>query len=162
MVRQLDDALRRYGEIIKKDLGKDVMDFPGAGAAGGLGAGLMAFTNSTLRAGADIIIDTLNISDRIVGASLVIVGEGQTDRSTIFNKAPVAVAQRAKQFDIPTVEISGGLGEGYELVHEHGIDATFSILDHCMTIDDAMAETAPLVTNATEQICRALDISLRK
>ena len=91
----------------------------------------------------------------------MIVGEGQTDRSTVFNKAPVAVAQRAKVHGIPTVAISGSLGAGFEEIHDHGIDAAFSILDHCMTLEDAMSETAELVAGATEQICRALKVNVR-
>ena len=105
-VAYLDDALQRYGELLQRDLGRDVMEVPGAGAAGGLGAGLMAFTGAQLRPGADIVIDALDLDARLEGASLVIVGEGQTDRSTVFNKAPVAVAQRAKARGIPTVAIS--------------------------------------------------------
>lgn len=160
-VKYLDNALHRYGEILARDLFKDVMMEPGAGAAGGLGAGLMAFTSARLRPGADIVIDALDVDSRLNGASLVIVGEGQTDRSTIFHKAPVAVAQRAKAQGIPVIAISGSLGDGYELVHEHGIDAAFSILDCCMTLEAAMAETAELVTKATEQACRAVGVTVK-
>ena len=159
-VDYLDAALNRYGNLLERDLGREVMDTPGAGAAGGLGAGLMAFTNAELRPGADIVIDALDLDSRLEGASLVIVGEGQTDRSTVFNKAPVAVAQRAKALGIPSVAISGSLGDGFEGVHELGIDAAFSILDRCMTLEDAMSETAKLVTDATEQVCRALNVNV--
>ncbi len=156
----LDNALNRFGSLLKRDLGRDVMDTPGAGAAGGLGAGLMGFTNAILRPGADIVIEALDLESRLEGAALVIVGEGQTDRSTIFNKAPVAVAQRAGSRGIPTVAISGSLGDGFEQVHDYGIAAAFSILDHCMTLEDAMSETATLVTDATEQVCRALKVTI--
>ncbi len=156
----LDNALERFGTLLERDLGSEVMHTPGAGAAGGLGAGLMAFANAQLRPGADIVIDALDLENRLQDASLVIVGEGQTDRSTVFNKAPVAVAQRAKALGIPTVAISGSLGEGFEGIHDLGIDAAFSILDHCMTLEDAMSETATLVADATEQVCRALKISV--
>ena len=159
-VKYLDAALHRFGGMLNRDLGKDVMMVPGAGAAGGLGAGLMAFTNARLRPGADIVIDALDLDARLKGASLVIVGEGQTDRSTIFHKAPVAVAQRAKAQGIPVITVSGSLGDGYELVHEHGIDAAFSILDCCMTLEDAMSDTAKLVRKATEQACRAVRVSI--
>ena len=120
----------------------------------------MAFTNAELRPGADIVIDALGLDSRLEGASLVIVGEGQTDRSTVFNKAPVAVAQRAKALGIPAVAISGSLGDGFEGVHEFGIEAAFSIIDHCMTLEDAMSETATLVADATEQVCRALNVNV--
>ena len=159
-VKFLDAALHRFGELLERDLGQDVMMVPGAGAAGGLGAGLMAFTNARLRPGADIVIDALDLDARLEGASLVIVGEGQTDRSTIFHKAPVAVAPRAKVQGTPVIAISGSLGDGYQQVHEHGIDAAFSILDCCMTLEDAMAETAELVTKATEQACRAVQVTV--
>ena len=160
MVKYLDNSLHRFGELLMRDLGKDVMEVAGAGAAGGLGAGLMAFANARLRPGADIVVDALDLESRLENAALVIVGEGQTDRSTVFNKAPVAVAQRARTRNIPTIAISGSLGDGYELVHEHGIDAAFSILDCCMTLEDAMSDTATLVAKATEQACRALRISI--
>ena len=160
MVEYLDNSLHRFGELLMRDLGKDVMEVAGAGAAGGLGAGLMAFANARLRPGADIVVDALDLESRLENAALVIVGEGQTDRSTVFNKAPVAVAQRARTRNIPTIAISGSLGDGYELVHEHGIDAAFSILDCCMTLEDAMSDTATLVAKATEQACRALRISI--
>ena len=159
-VTYLDNALHRFGTLLGRDLGRDVMEAPGAGAAGGLGAGLMAFTDADLRPGADIVIDALKFDERLDGASLVIVGEGQTDRSTVFNKAPVAVAQRARARGIPTVAISGSLGDGFEQVHDHGIDAAFSILDHCMTLEAAMSETASLVADATEQVCRALQVNV--
>ena len=159
-VKYLDAALHRFGELLERDLVQDVMMVPGAGAAGGLGAGLMAFTNARLRPGADIVIDALDLDARLEGASLVIVGEGQTDRSTIFHKAPVAVAQRAKVQGTPVIAISGSLGDGYQQVHEHGIDAAFSILDCCMTLEDAMADTAELVTKATEQACRAVQVTV--
>ena len=160
IVSFLDKTLHRYGTILERDLGREVMETPGAGAAGGLGAGLMAFTDAQLRAGADIVIDALDLDSRLSGASLVIVGEGQTDRSTIFNKAPVAVAQRAQAQGIPTIAISGSLGDGYEGVHDFGIDAAFSILDHCMTLETAMSETATLVADTTEQVCRALSVNV--
>ncbi len=160
-VAYLDNALNRYGNLLQRDLSRDVMEVPGAGAAGGLGAGLMAFTDAQLRPGADIVIDALDLDTKLEGASLVIVGEGQTDRSTIFHKAPVAVAQKAKSAGVPVIAISGSLGDGYELVHEHGIDAAFSILDSCMTLEDAMSDTAELVTKATEQACRAVGVALR-
>ena len=160
-VTYLDNALHRYGNLLQRDLDRDVMEVPGAGAAGGLGAGLMAFTDAQLRPGADIVIDALDLDAKLEDASLVIVGEGQTDRSTTFHKAPVAVAQKAKAVGIPVIAISGSLGDGYELVHEHGIDAAFSILDCCMTLEDAMSDTAELVTKATEQACRALSVNVR-
>ncbi len=155
-VKQLDTALRRFGEVVARDMEKDVMEIPGAGAAGGLGAGLMAFANAHLRLGADIVLEAVELESKLDGADLVIVGEGQFDRSTVFNKSPVAVAQRAKRLGIPVIGIAGSLGAGYHEVHEHGIDAVFSLVNRPMSLADAMADTARLVERATEEACRAI------
>ncbi|MDP6667641.1 MAG: glycerate kinase, partial [Dehalococcoidia bacterium] len=112
-VQELDAALANYAEVIAKDLHTDVAEIPGAGASGGLGAGLMGFFGARLRLGADIVMDALNINERLQDAELVIVGEGQFDRSTVFNKSPVAVAQRAKANGTPVIGIAGSLGAGY-------------------------------------------------
>jgi glycerate kinase len=98
-VRDLDAALANYAEVIARDLRADVAEIPGAGASGGLGAGLVGFFDARLRLGADIVLDAVNIDAHLPDADLVIVGEGQFDRSTVFNKSPVAVAQRAKKHD---------------------------------------------------------------
>ena len=161
-VATLDAALNRFGEIAKRDLGRDVGEIPGAGAAGGLGAGLMAFANARLRLGADIVLEAVGLDEKLEGADLVIVGEGQFDRSTVFNKSPVAVAQRARQRGIPVIGIAGSLGEGYSEVHEQGIDAVFSLVNRPMTLEDAMANTARLVAELTEQVCRAMAAARRR
>ncbi len=155
-VKQLDKALGRFGAVVKRDMGKDVGDIPGAGAAGGLGAGLMAFANARLRLGADIVLEAVGLEEKLEGADLVIVGEGQFDRSTVFNKSPVAVAQRARRLGIPVIGIAGSLGAGYREVHEHGIDAVFSLVSRPMTLQEAMADTERLVSRATEEACRAM------
>ncbi len=155
-IAQLDAALTRFGEIAKRDLGRDVGEIPGAGAAGGLGAGLMAFANARLRLGADIVLEAVGLDEKLDGADLVIVGEGQFDRSTVFNKSPVAVAQRARRRGIPVIGIAGSLGMGYQEAHEHGIDAVFSLVSGPMSLQDAMADTERLVAQATEEACRAM------
>lgn len=159
-VQQLDRALARYSEVIHRDLGRDVAQVPGAGAAGGLGAGLIAFTNATLRPGADIVMDALDVDARIADADLVIVGEGQIDRSTAFNKAPVAVAGRAAARGIPTIAIAGSLGDGWRAVLEQGIAAAFSIVDRPMTLDEAKSHAPQLLATVAEQACRAISIRI--
>lgn len=157
----LDAALNRFGKVAKRDLRRDVGDIPGAGAAGGLGAGLMAFANARLRLGADIVLEAVGLDAKLEGADLVIVGEGQFDRSTVFNKSPVAVAQRARRRGIPVIGIAGSLGAGYREVHEHGIDAVFSLVSRPMSLDEAMADTERLVARATEEACRAMAAAMR-
>ena len=160
-VRELDAALANYAEVIAKDLDTDVAEIPGSGASGGLGAGLMGFFDARLRLGADIVMDAVNIDEHLKDADLVIVGEGQFDRSTVFNKSPVAVAQRAKLNGTPVIGVAGSLGAGYREVHEHGIDAVFSLVNRPMSLKAAMADTKRLVSIATEEACRAIWLGVR-
>ncbi len=157
-VQDLDAALANFAEVIANDLHTDVAEIPGAGASGGLGAGLMGFFDARLRLGADIVLEAVSIEDHLVGAELVIVGEGQFDRSTVFNKSPVAVAQRAKKHGIPVIGIAGSLGAGFSEVHQHGIDAVFSLVNRPMSLKAAMEDTKRLVTIATEEACRAIAV----
>ncbi|HNR65492.1 MAG TPA: glycerate kinase, partial [Atribacterota bacterium] len=103
MVKILDDALSHFADIIKRDLGKDIKDIPGAGAAGGLGAGLMAFLDAELKPGIDIVIETVKLEQKLKDADLVITGEGEINASTIYGKTPIGVARVAKKYNIPVV-----------------------------------------------------------
>ena len=161
MVEQLDAALGHFAEIVRRDLGRDVERIPGAGAAGGLGGGLIAFLGGDLRAGVDIVLDTVGLDGRLKGASLVITGEGSTDRSTVYNKAPVGVARRARALGIPVVAVSGSLGDGYADVHDHGIKAAVAITRRPMTLDEATAEAAELIASATEEAIRLMQVGGR-
>jgi glycerate kinase len=161
MVKQLDASLASFADVVRRDLGKDVRERPGAGAAGGLGAGLMAFVNAELRAGVDIVLEAVKLDGELEGADLVITGEGQIDRSTVFNKAPVGVARLAKKRGIPVIAIAGSLGEGYEQTHALGIDAAFSLVSGPMSLDAAIGGSAPLIERAAEQAMRAVLIGRR-
>ncbi len=154
MIESLDAALLHFAEVVKRDIGVEINDVPGAGAAGGLGGGMIAFANGELRAGVDIVLDTVRLDDYLTGCNLVITGEGSMDHSTIYNKAPVGVAERAKRLGIPVVGISGSLGAGFQDVHEHGIDALASITPGPMTLDEASERAEELISNATEQVLR--------
>ena len=160
MVSKLDKALMNYANIIKKDLGVDIIDYPGSGASGGLGAAFMAFFGAKLRLGADIVLDLLDIDSEIKDSNLVIVGEGQFDRSTIFNKAPISVAHRAKSLGIPVLGIAGSLGAGFDEIHNHGIDSMFSLVNRPMSMNDAVSNSKRLIEIATEQACRAINMGL--
>lgn len=156
MVRLLDDGLNRLADALLRDMGRDVRCLPGAGAAGGLAAGLHAFAGARLRSGADIVLEAVGLDDKLEGADLVLVGEGRMDRSTVFEKAPVAVARRASRRGIPVVAIVGSLGDGFQAVHEHGVDAVFSLSDGAISPEQAMADAARLVAQVTEEVCRAV------
>jgi len=156
VVTQLDAALARYADVIERDLEIDIRDRPGAGAAGGLGAGLMAFLRAELRAGVDIVLEAVGLAEKLAGADLVITGEGQFDRSTVFDKAPVGVARLAKERSIPVIGIAGSLGEGFQQVHDCGVDAVFTLVNGPMSLEEAMADARALVENATEEVLRAM------
>lgn len=148
MVRVLEDNLAHYAKLIKEQLDIDIIDLPGAGAAGGLGAGLVAFLNGKLKPGVEIVAEAVQLDLFMSKADLVITGEGNTDSQTVHGKVAVGVAAIAKKYDIPVICLSGGLGDGYQKVYEHGITACFSIMDKPMSLDEAMEDTESLLYNA--------------
>ncbi len=122
MIKILDDALSHFAYIIKHNLGKDIKDIPGAGAAGGLGAGLMAFLDAELKPGIEIVIETVQLEQKLKDADLVITGEGEINLSTIYGKTPVGVAKIAKKYRIPVVSISALIDKSGLRAKEYGID----------------------------------------
>ncbi|WP_434138545.1 glycerate kinase [Photobacterium leiognathi] len=142
MVTQLDNNLDHYAEIIKRDLGKDVKDMAGAGAAGGMGAALLGLFNAQLRPGIEIVMDAVNLADALKDADLVITGEGRIDSQTINGKTPIGVARTAKRFNKPVIGIAGSLSYDCNVVHEHGIDAVFSVVPRSVSLTEALAEAA--------------------
>ena len=158
MVAQLDAALAHLAGVIKRDIGAEINDVPGAGAAGGLGGGLIAYLSASLRTGVDIVLDTVGLDERLEGADLVITGEGCLDYQTVYDKAPIGVARRAKARGIPVVSISGSLGERFTETHGHGIDAASAITGAPMTLEEASTRAAELVASATEQALRYMRV----
>ncbi|MCS7187694.1 MAG: glycerate kinase [Armatimonadetes bacterium] len=152
MVKLLDENLRHYAEIIRRDLGVDIENVPGAGAAGGLGAGLMAFCQAKLKRGVELVIRAVGLDERIQEADLVITGEGKIDFQTGFGKVPYGVAQVAKRYNKPVIAIAGQLGEGSEKCRDWGIDACFAIVNKPMSEQEAMANTLVLLKRAAEEL----------
>jgi glycerate kinase len=113
---RLDAALRHYAEVIERDLGVAVADVPGAGAAGGLGAGLIAFLGASIRPGIDVIAEAVQLAERIRGADLVLTGEGRLDGQTAFGKTVAGVARISAAEGVPVIAVPGSLGGGWELV----------------------------------------------
>ncbi|ELY4668110.1 glycerate kinase [Cronobacter sakazakii] len=138
MVTELDAALRRFGEQLEAATGKVIISAPGAGAAGGMGAALLGMLNAELRPGIEIVIESLGLAQAVRDADLVITGEGRLDSQSIHGKTPVGVARVAKQFQRPVVAIAGSLTPDYQIVHEHGIDAAFSVIDRIVTLQEAL------------------------
>ena len=157
MVAQLDRALAHFASIIHRDLGIDIADIPGAGAAGGLGGGLIAFLKAQLRPGAEIVLEAVKLDEHLQGAHLVITGEGCLDYQTVYNKAPIAVARHAKALGIPVVALCGSLGEGHQEVRQHGIDAAFAIISLPMSLEEAQQDARHLLTELTEEVMRLLE-----
>lgn len=161
MVEKLDAALANYAAVAETALGKSVKDTPGAGAAGGLGAGLLLFTKTQLRPGVDIILEVNGFDKALQGASLVLTGEGQTDFQTARGKAPVGAAKWAKKYGIPVVCISGGLGKGADEVIEQGIDAVISIAPRPISLEECLEHGEQLIEEAAERVCRIANIQLK-
>jgi glycerate kinase len=157
-VRELDAALGVFARVARRDTGREVAGAPGAGAAGGLGAGLLFFTPAQLRPGVGIVLEAVGFEARVRGADLVFTGEGRTDAQTAMGKAPVGVAAVAKRHGVPVVCLSGGLGEGAEAVLGHGIDALASLPPGPMGLQACLAGGAPLLEAAAARACRLLRV----
>lgn len=158
MIETLDGHLAHFDKILTHIFGKSFNDIPGAGAAGGLGAGLMAFLNAELRLGIDIMIDAVNLKERVKGAAVVFTGEGQLDFQTAFGKTPVGVAKVAKAHDIPVIAIAGGVAEGAEAVYDAGIDAMLGIVQEPMSLENAVRDAPRLIADTAEQAARLIKI----
>ncbi len=158
MVETLDAALMRFSEVARRDLGAEINDLRGAGAAGGLGGGMVAFLNAELRAGVDIVLDTVGLDAALEGADLVLTGEGALDYQTVYSKAPIGVAERARKRGIPVIAIAGTLGDRYTLVHQHGIEAALAITNGPMSLEEASLRAASLITQATAQAMRMIRV----
>ncbi|WP_413503711.1 glycerate kinase [Serratia grimesii] len=142
MVTQLDSALSHFGSLLQQATGREVINTPGAGAAGGMGAALLGMLNARLRPGIEIVIETLRLEEALCNADLVITGEGRLDSQSIHGKTPIGVARVAKRHGLPVIGIAGSLSKDYQVVHQHGIDAAFSVLDRIVTLDEALTEAA--------------------
>lgn len=156
MVATLDRALERLAAVIHNELGMDVKDAPGAGAAGGLGAGLMAFLNAELRSGFDLVAEATRLRERIGAAQLVLTGEGCLDGQTAFGKVATGVARAAKPYEVPVLALAGSLGEGYERALTSGIAAAFSIVPGPTTLEDAHAHAAEYLAARSEAAVNAV------
>jgi glycerate 2-kinase len=155
MVTELDGALKHFAEVIRRDLGVEVEQLPGAGAAGGLGAGLVAFTGARLRPGAEMVMEALRLDERLAGAQLVITGEGRLDSQTArFGKGPAAVARHARRAGIPVFALGGSIADEAELLLLFdGLEAT--VVEPC-TLDEAIAQARPLLVRASTRVMRLL------
>ncbi len=156
MVQQLDENLAHYAELIQKELGQDVATMSGAGAAGGLGAGLMAFLDARLLKGIDLVIEFTGLEEKVEGADFVFTGEGSIDHQTLYGKTPFGVASVANRFDIPVIAFAGRVGEGVEILYENGFTAIFGIVNGVTSLEDALGSGETNLCRTVENVCRVL------
>lgn len=156
MVTLLDKNLAHLAQAISKDLKQDIAELAGAGAAGGLGAGAVAFLGGKLIPGFDIVTAVLALKDKVKNADIVITGEGKIDAQTLQGKTPFAVAQLAKAEGKKVLAFAGYLGSDHRVLYQHGIDAIFPIADRPMTLDESLANAADLLANAAERAFRMM------
>ncbi|MEI0493342.1 glycerate kinase [Brachyspira intermedia] len=155
----LDDGLKNIAKIIKEKFGKEIDYMEGAGAAGGLGGGLVAFCNAQLKSGIDAVLDIIDFESKIKDASLIITGEGAIDGQTKEGKVPVGVAKRAG--NIPVIAIVGEIREGAEIVYDLGIKSIMPLCTKAMTLEESISNTDALVENASERALRFINIDLK-
>lgn len=160
MVEELDRALGHFAEVAARDLGRDLRDLPGAGAAGGAGAGLVAFLGAQLRRGAPLVVDAAGLADALAGAAAVFTGEGRVDAQTAYGKGPAEVAGRARKAGVPVVLLAGGLAEGWERVLDAGVDAVLPIAEGPGPLEDMERHAAELLERAAARACRLMRIAL--
>ena len=160
IVKELDQGLINFSEVVKKDLGKDIANVEGVGAAGGLGFAFLAFLNSKLESGIKIILEEINLEEKIKDADFVITGEGRLDNQTAMGKAPIGVAKLAKKYNAKVIAIAGCTTDDAVKCNEEGIDAYFSIVNHAMTIEEAMNKenARKNMTSTTEQIFNLIKV----
>ncbi|AKB02658.1 glycerate kinase [Vibrio cholerae] len=153
-VQLLDGALRQFGLLTEKVTGKMVLESAGAGAAGGMGAALLAYTQARLRPGIEIVLETVQLAHQVSDADLVITGEGRIDSQTVHGKTPMGVAKVAKRFDVPVLALCGCTGDNYQAVYQCGIDAVFAAVPRAMSLENALKESDFNLADLAENVAR--------
>ena len=150
--KELDENLSHYAKII----GQNIAQTPGSGAAGGLGAGLLAFTHAKIYPGVNLVANEVHLAEKIKEADYVFTGEGGTDFQTQFGKTPYGVAQIAKKYDVPVISLAGYIGKGIDHLYDKGFTAIFGILAKAENIDQALKDGPQNVERTTENVVRLI------
>ncbi|HDR2861325.1 TPA: glycerate 2-kinase [Enterobacter asburiae] len=161
MTLELDANLSHYADVIRTSLRIDVKHVPGAGAAGGMGAALMAFLGAELRSGIEIVTQALNLEEHIHDCTWVVTGEGRIDSQSIHGKVPVGVANVAKKYHKPVIGIAGSLTKDVGVVHLYGIDAVFSVLTSIGSLEEAFRGAFDNIYRASRNIAATLQMGMR-
>lgn len=151
---QLEENLERFYNVAESKLNQQVRDSAGAGAAGGLGAALLAFFNAKMEKGIDIVLETVNFRDKISGASLIFTGEGRIDEQTVMGKTISGILKIAGKQKTPVIALAGSVSGELDELYTMGLTAAFSICNEPMTVEHAFKKAADLIENRAEQICR--------
>ncbi len=152
MVKRLEQALINFARIAERDLGLSIDSIPGAGAAGGLGAGLIAFLEAKLHSGINLVLDTLEIDKLLPDCTLLITGEGRLDSQSVYGKVPVGAARRAKSYDVPVLALAGSLDDSLDLFRREGITASFAIADGPLSLEESIARSRQLLEAKTAEL----------
>ncbi|OCA85820.1 glycerate kinase [Bacillus sp. FJAT-27225] len=156
IVELLDRNLAHYAEKIKRATGREIAFTEGAGAAGGLGAGLLAFLNARLKKGIDLVIEYTALKEKVKGADYVFTGEGSIDEQTLFGKTPYGVATVAGESAIPVIAFAGRIGNGIDTLYEYGFTAIIGILREVTPLKEALETGEENLEIATENVCRII------
>ncbi|MDC7239405.1 MAG: glycerate kinase [Spirochaetales bacterium] len=160
MVKMLDANLAHLAGVVENITGKNMAGVPGAGAAGGLGFGLMAFTGGILEKGIDLVLDSVGFDEAIEDADLVITGEGRIDGQSVRGKVPVGIAARAKKKNLPVLVIAGDIGPGISNLYDYGIDAVMSTVNKAMPLKEALERSTELLEDGAERAFRMVGIGM--
>ncbi|MFK7680413.1 glycerate kinase [Priestia megaterium] len=161
MVKQLDRNLAHYAAVIEKEMDIHIQNVPGAGAAGGIGGGLLAFLSAELNPGVDIVIEATQLESYIKDADLVITGEGRIDGQTIYGKTPIGVAKTAKKHSVPVIAIAGSIGTGSEAVYEHGISALFSVVPGAVDLSEALEKAGENIERTAKNVASVIRLCIK-
>ena len=157
-VTMLDENLAYFGKLLEKKYKKRIIDFPGSGAAGGLGAGLLAFLDAKLQPGFEVVKNITGLEKKIREVDLVITGEGKMDSQTVFGKTPYGIATLAKKYNKPVIGITGSLATGHGLLYREGFDVLLSIIREPMTLEEAIKETGQMLKSAAYNLVQLIKI----
>ncbi|SMS10775.1 Glycerate kinase [Pseudomonas viridiflava] len=158
-VLALDAALAHFADHSALTLGRDLRDSPGSGAAGGMGFAAKAYLNASFRAGIEVVADLTGLEQALVGADLVITGEGRFDAQTLRGKTPLGVARVAQRQRVPVIVLAGTLGEGYEQLYQHGISAAFALTSGPMDLEQACREAPRLLQERARDVARVWQLA---
>ncbi|MDF2035818.1 glycerate kinase [Cytobacillus oceanisediminis] len=159
MVELLDQNLGHFADVVENTLGKPFRHIEGAGAAGGIGGSLLVLLNADLKKGIEIVLHAVDFENEVKDADLVITGEGKIDSQTIYGKTPIGVARAAKKHGIPVIGLAGSLSDDSDIVHEHGIDALFSIVPGIVTLPEALEKAAIYMERTARNIAASMKMN---